>query len=177
MSKIIKNTTTQKLDGNVTIKVKQGKTTLKKVTIHNTATLNLLYGLMLSLSGNIDTDCLPRFLGVGTGIGDTQVNMTGLEAEVTKLRTPVTPNYKGAPVKTADSATVKVQGILPYDNLGIVNNISEIGLFGTQKGDSLVARIQLYDSSKLPSEQTDLISVGIGQSLVVEWQFSITNVN
>lgn len=176
MNKIVKNNTTQQLDGNVVVKVKQGNKTIKKVKIHNTATLNLLYGLLLSLSNNIDQTCLPRYLGVGTDHSPSTPEMTGLQSEVTRLRTPVIPNYKGAPKKNQNgSATVTCQGILPYENLGIYTGISEIGLFGTQTGSSLVARIQLYDSSKQPEEQ-NLISVGVGQSLVVEWTFSIQNI-
>lgn len=180
MSKEIKvNDTTQQIGGNVTIKVKQGKKTIKTVKVHNTATVDLLYEMLLSLSGNIDTNKLPRYISVGTGSSKTTWNQTSLVAEITTTRTLLTPNYKGAPSRnssiinegasneeTIGYSSVKYQGIIPYSILGITENIKEIGLFGTQTGNSLLARIVLDGTS---------ISVDMGQSLIIEWEFKIQN--
>lgn len=174
MSKIINiDNTTQSLSGNVTIKVKQGKKILKKINIHNTATLNLLYEMLLSLSGKIDQDRLPRYLGVGTGSysGDSgkEYKLEDLISEVTLTRTLITPNYKGAPKinDTAGFADVIYQGIVPYSDLGVSSGIREIGLFGTQQGHSLLARVQL--------EEDEILSVDLGQALIIEWKFKIQN--
>lgn len=166
--------TTQYISGNVNIKLQQGRTTIKKVNIHNTATLDLLYGMLLSLSNKIDTNKLPRFLGVGTGTiqGENPeqivANMTSLVDEVTITRTLLTSNYKGPPTKDTVNCVVSVvyQGIIPFSDLGVSKNIKEIGLFGTQNGNSLLARVQLDDTP---------ISISQGQSLIIEWTFKIQN--
>lgn len=174
MSKEIKiNDTTQQIGGNVTIKIKQGKKIIKTVKVHNTATVDLLYEMLLSLSGNIDENKLPRYISVGTSGAKTIWNQTSLFAEITTPRTLLTPNYKGAPSRSSEVvngeavgySSVKYQGIIPYSILGITENIKEIGLFGTQEGNSLLARIVLSTG----------ISVNLGQSLIIEWEFKIKN--
>ncbi len=160
--------TTQYISGNVNIKLQQGRNTVRTVNIHNTATLDLLYGMLLSLSDNIDKNRLPRFIGVGTGTTeDDTTNWTELKDEITITRTILTSNYKGPPKKDTINGTVSVvyQGIIPFSDLGVTNNITEIGLFGTQTGNSLLARVQVDDS----------ISVSQGQSLIIEWTFKIQN--
>ena len=166
--------TTQYISGNVNIKLQQGRNTIRTVNIHNTATLDLLYGMLLSLSDNIDKNKLPRFIGVGTGTiqGENPeqivANMTSLVDEVTITRTLLTSNYKGPPTKDTINCVVSVvyQGIIPFSDLGVSKNIKEIGLFGTQNGNSLLARVQLDDTP---------ISISQGQSLIIEWTFKIQN--
>ena len=161
------NDVTQSFSGNVTIKIKQGKRILKKVNVHNEATLNLLYEMLLSLSGNLDPNKLPSYLGIGTGkySGNKAYILEGLISEVTITRVHINTDYKGNPVTSDEGyATVVYQGILPYSVLGNPNNLTEIGLFGTLSGNSLLARVEI-----------DPISVTYGQALVVEWTFKIEN--
>lgn len=172
MSKKVKvNEATQNLSSNVTVKVQSGKTTLKTLNVHNTVTLDLLYGLLLGLSNNINTNKIPNYIGVGSGTtSDPAVyNFTKLEEEETIVRGRVVQNYKGEPKKDSSNGTVSVmcQGFLPYSNIEAGANIQEIGLFGTLTGYSLLARVQL----------NEIINLEPGQSLIVEWKFIIQNAN
>lgn len=170
MNNNINNVSTQDLLGNVLVKVKKGKTVLKSVSVHNTATLYLLYNMLLSLSGEFDTDYLPQYIGAGVGVTSSDDNipqLKSLKSETTLVRAPLIANYKGAPTidTTTNSVSVIYQGIIPDRNLAVSNNIKEIGLFGTAQGNTLLARIQLEEP----------LSLSTGESLVVEWTFNLKN--
>lgn len=173
MENIINNVSSQELNGNVVIKLKKGRTTLKTIKTHNTATFNLLYNMLLGLSGRYDKNYLPKYIGVGSGRtseSDDPVNLTGLKSETTITRALLVANYKGAPVRHQDedgsSVSVIYQGILSSKNISS-STITEIGIFGTELGNTLLARIQLDDENEIEVER--------GQSLVIEWTFNLKN--
>ena len=156
------------LQGNVVIKKVKGSKVIGKQVIHNEATIYLLYGMMISLSGKPDLDKLPNYLAVGTGqTTGSIIGNSKLEAEITGSRVPLTPNYRGNPEKdlTKGICSTVYQGLITYNKITTFK-VKELGIYGTYTGNSLLARVQL----------TSPIELDIGQSLVVEWSFSIKNV-
>lgn len=155
------------LQGNVVIKIVKGKKVLKETKVHNIATMELLYGMMVSLSGKSDPSRLPRFLGVGQSAQPITIDEKALKEEITITRPSLTPNIKGNPTRdiTNKLSSTVYQGLIPYNKV-LEATIKEIGIFGTESEDSLLARIIIPEG----------ITLGIGQSLLVEWSFSIKNV-
>lgn len=155
------------LAGNVTIKIMKGKKVLKETKVHNTATMELLYGMMVSLSGKSDPSRLPRFLGVGQSAQPITIDEKALKEEITITRPSLTPNIKGNPTRdiTNKLSSTVYQGLIPYNKI-LQATVKEIGIFGTETGDSLLARITIPEG----------ITLEIGQSLLVEWSFSIKNI-
>ena len=155
------------LQGNVVIKIVKGKKVLKETKVHNMATMELLYGIMISLSGKFDSSRLPRFLGVGQSAENITIEDKALKEEITIIRPSLTPNIKGNPTRdtTNGLSTTVYQGVIPYNKV-LEATIKEIGIFGTESGDSLLARVVIPDG----------ITLEIGQSLLVEWSFSIKNI-
>lgn len=167
------NSATQSaVTGNVDIKVISGKRVIKNYNIHNCATDNLFYGLILALTKNLNSSYLPTFLGVGTGVIDDAestppASKNSLVDEISMNR-PLVSLFRSPSIdRELHQAQCTFQGIVPYAAVGD-QQITEIGIFGTQAGNSLLARIE-FDNGSIQLES--------GQSLVVEWTFSITNLN
>jgi len=154
------------LRGNVTLKVMQGNNTLKTIKTHNVVTLNLMYGMLVALSGTATKDYCPNYLGVGSGTVTSQnvYTMETLVQEISQSRSVTIPNYKGMPQKDATTVSTVYQALIPYTSVGSLP-IRELGLFGTVTGASLLARIELEEP----------ITLLINQSLMIEWSFSLEN--
>lgn len=178
-NKDIKSSQSTQYSGNVTITIKDGNKTVKKIRAHNQGTYNLFYGMLIAMSGTPKEDYLPNYISLGTGIvsqtesqEDTPLLMTGLKEELNTLknnRRPLTKNFKGPEISTTDGKAngvqVAYQGSIPYEFISSSSSIKEIGLFGTVSGDTLLARIQLANNLALVA----------GQSLVITWTFSLVN--
>lgn len=158
------NTTTA-IEGNVVLKVVKGKSVIKEVKTHNYGTVILFIGIIQALSqaDPINNLRLPRYLGVGTSNTVGSETDTGLQSEVSMVRPALQLNYKGVQ-STNSSASATYQGLVPYNNIGMAS-INEIGVFGTSSGASLLARVILPETLKLDP----------GESLIVEWSFSVSN--
>lgn len=176
-SKYISTPQTTQYRGNVTIAIKDGNKTIKKLNIHNQGTYNLFYGMLIAMSGNSQDDYLPNYISLGTGVlasGDDVLLMTGLKSELTTLqnnRRSLTKNFKGPEIISVGNdklVQVTYQGAIPYELIQ-TSTIKEIGLFGTVSGSTMVARVQVPDDSP--------ISLAQGQSLIVTWTFSLANAN
>lgn len=167
------NSTTQTaITGNVNIKIISGKRVIKNCTIHNCATDNLFYGLILALTKNLNSSYLPTFIGVGTGTiinpeSTPPASKDSLVSEISMNRPLITLFRSPSVDRGIHQAQCTFQGIVPYAAVGD-QSITEVGIFGTQTGNSLLARIEFDGGS---------IELQSGQSLVVEWTFSITNSN
>lgn len=167
--KVADVTTTQLIEPNVFIKVVKGKRVIKSYKLHNEATKFMLYGMLMSLMNKQNSNLLPTYIGVGTNSDTSDVfEMDKLGAETTLERSLIETMYKGSPnIDTSlKKVTVRCQGIIQaYQNSSDV--VNEIGLFGTEDGDSLLARVVVPDG----------ITLSAGESLVVDWTFAIQNVN
>ena len=56
--------------GEVTVKLLKGKKVIKSEKIKNNCTTLLLKSIALFLENTIDTNLLPKYMGLGTGTGD-----------------------------------------------------------------------------------------------------------
>ena len=125
----------------------------------------------MSLMNKQNSNLLPTYIGAGTNSDTSNVfNMASLGAETTLERSLIETMYKGSPTIIDSSSdkkvTVRCQGIIQaYQNSS--DTVKEIGLFGTEEGDSLLARVVIPDG----------IILSAGESLVVDWTFAIQNVN
>ena len=153
--------------GNVTIKVMKGKRVVSTQNIHNVGTLDLFYGLISSMSGNVNVSCIPRYIGVGKGtatVSDDVVLLKGLIDEYPIVRPELITNF-GGPYKSELNHTVSgsCQGVIPYSMISVLP-ITEVGLFGTVDTSTLLARVEIAETRLSP-----------GQSLLVEWTLSLEN--
>lgn len=167
MAKKKKNTVPEQLNlsSNVVLKILNGKSVVKTIKTHNIVMLNLMYGMLVALSGSVNKNYCPNYLAVGSGSTPSpSVTRETLVQEIGLSRVKTTPNYKGMPKKGENSVSTIYQALIPYTNVGGLP-IKEIGLFGTATEASLLARIEL-------KQQLNLL---IGQSLMIEWSFSLEN--
>ena len=159
-------------EGSVTLKIKGANNKITKtIQTHNAGTKYFFYGIAFAISGEILEDYLPHYISAGDGTlvegVDVEVDMTGLKHEISSLadaRPALVSNYKSPQYTNDGGVTVMYQGVIPY-NLVLATPISELGLFGTNQGASLLARIQLDES----------ITLDPGDSLIVEWTFKLAN--
>lgn len=171
-TKIIVEEPTQVLGGNVKIKKVVGKRVVEEQTIHNVGTLQLFWGMLLSLGGTPDKNFLPSFIGAGTGFitpgsGVNPQFLTGLISEVSGARSRIVSNYKGPYTDINGPKAIAVyQCIVPYAMIGNAS-IREVGLFGDSDGNTLLARIELPADAPL--------TLQTGETYIFEWTFSISN--
>jgi hypothetical protein len=155
-----------KEEGNVKLKVVRGKKILKTVSINNKATRDLFFGIaMVLLKRTYDStvNYSPRYLGLGKGITSKDIfTNTDLEEPLTMSRVPIRDDSS---IKEAKSeVSVTFQGIVPYSSVND-QDIYEIGLFGTETGSTLLARVQL----------PEVLNLELGTSLIVEWTMYLKN--
>lgn len=157
-----------KEEGNVKLKVVRGKKILKTVSINNKATKDLFFGIaMVLLKRTYDStvNYSPRYLGLGKGTlpeGEDVFTHTDLEEPLTMSRVPIRDDSSIKEITSGVSVTF--QGIVPYSSVND-QDIYEIGLFGTETGGTLLARVQLPGVLKLE----------LGTSLIVEWTIYLKN--
>lgn len=168
-SKAVINQRPINYDGNVKIKVMQGKNVIKSMEIKNSGTMRLFQGIGYFLSGSTINlnDYKPRYISVGSSavIVATDPSMTSLYNELDISRILVDANNVSLN-SYANSVTIPFTAVIPYTTIGS-RPISEIGLFSTPKSDSLLARIII--------PQNDWITLLAGQSMVIEWDLVIQN--
>ena len=172
----INNIETTLVNGNVNIFIKSGKRIITRKTVHNAGTLNLFYGSLLALSGTLNNNYLPNYLSVGFDRLPPEKNpasLDGLVNEPSITRNLLTKNVGGI-TKTADAindiykVSAIYQGVIPYSDV-LITPIVELGIFGTVSGSTLLARIELKEGEE--------IILRPGQSIVVQWEFSLQNLN
>ena len=155
--------------GNVTLRIKQGDRIVKTINTHNAGTQYFFYGIAYAISGEIQGSYLPKYISAGTGTysGSEEYALTGLVSELSDLsgsRPLLVKNYKSPQYDGNGGVSVTYQGLLPSSLIG-ASSVQELGLFGTVDSASLLARIQLDSPLQLDP----------GQSLIVEWKFTISN--
>ena len=148
-----------KEEGNVKLKVVRGKKVLKTIEVNNTATQDLYFGIaMVLLKRTYDStvNYSPRYLGLGKGTTSKDIfTNTDLEESLSMNRVPIRDDSS---IKREDSyVSVTFQAIVPYSSVND-QDIYEIGLFGTETGSTLLARVQL----------PEVLNLELGTSLVVE---------
>lgn len=155
-----------KEEGNVKLKVVRGKKILKTISINNTATRDLFFGIaMVLLKRTYDSTVTysPRYLGLGKGsTTEDTFTRTDLEEPLTMSRVPIRDD--SSIKETQSEVSVTFQAIVPYSSVND-QDIYEIGLFGTETGSTLLARVQL----------TEVLNLELGTSLIVEWTMHLKN--
>lgn len=154
-----------RVDGNVILKVKVGNKTLKTIVTHNTATLNLFYGLILALtnaSQNSIFNYLPNYICAGTGTTSnvSDVELTGLINPINMIMPTI--SKINSPIRQSDKVVITFQAVIPYMSIGSTTEIKELGLYGNRsiQSNTMVARIQLTDDQYITLEK--------GQSLYIQ---------
>lgn len=155
-----------KEEGNVKLKIVRGKKILKTVSINNKATRDLFFGIaMVLLKRTYDStvNYSPRYLGLGKGTTSEDIfTNTDLEEPLTMSRVPIRDD--SSIKETKSEVSVTFQGIVPYSSVND-QDIYEIGLFGTETGSTLLARVQL----------PEVLNLELGTSLIVEWTMYLKN--
>ena len=133
--------------GQVDIKLKKGNSIIYKKTITNMGTLNMFLGITYALSGRLVSNYIPSYLGVGySTTKEIKVDTDEMPNEL--VRAPLKPNPSIENISGIDidgvvgniGKKITFSALLPYSIIGS-SQINELGLFGTETGDSLLARI------------------------------------
>lgn len=159
MAKKKNKTTASTIDysGEVTIKVMKGSTVINSKRIKNTGTYNLFHGIALALIGANTSEIinfLPHYLGTGTSTKQQISPVDAIDLEE--------PNEGRAKLV---NMSVDRDGI----NQGYVSSfiatiplskdiiIGELGLFATQSGKDMLARVVLPESVSYSANYTLVI--------------------
>lgn len=158
--------------GEVKIKLKKGNHIVCNKTIKNMGTLNLFNGIALALLDLNTTNYIPKYIGIGSsGPQNIEVNTEEMVGEKIGARVPIKTTSSGNISNITENEKevgkqIEFNALIPYSRSGSVD-VNEIGLFGTQEGNSLLARVWWDENSK--------ISIEAGMDLIVTWSMSIKN--
>ncbi len=142
--------------------IRNAKTILSK-TITNMGTLDLFKGVALALNGTPSNNLLPNFIGIGSNASPTTIEQTALNGEITRRwvsRRLVSRTSDGQGYVSTLTTTIP-------SNLINGKQIQEVGLYGNETENTLLARIIL--------EGEDILSLSVKDSLTIEWQLTFTN--
>ena len=149
--------------GSVSLEIKSGNRTLKKLDIKNIGTMNLFYGLALVLSQNLGNvnSFLPNYIGVGNGTSvDFNINNNTLVDELSIPR-----SFRTNLIMTKSNVGYNVT-LVGTINVLSETKITEIGLFSQATGPNLLARIQLEGNG---------VTLQAYNSLIIKWTLSLSN--
>lgn len=153
--------------GEVTIKLLKGKKVIKSEKIKNNCTVTLLKSLTMFLENIVDTNLLPKYMGLGTESSGWTINTLHLMKEVPNSRVPIVRHS----IEELTSGETLIGYKAPFSatfpsNIIAGLEIKELGLFsGSYGNDNLLARISVDSIPKIDA----------GLSLVIEWVISIKN--
>lgn len=162
------------MDGNVKISTlyKGKKIEGSEKIIHNNVTTKLFQGVGAFLQGFVTnsqgySDFIPKYLGISTSKQELNPTLTKLDGELNQPRMQLTPTTSYI---SGNTLHIPFQTIIPYESaIGV--SIQSLGLFGREnqlannEDQYLLAAINLNEN----------ISIDIGYSLQITWEFIISN--
>lgn len=168
--------------GQVSVKLQKGGYTVKTLNTHNSATMQMLHGISQFLAGAFNpldhklmldmTNYIPQYLSVGYQAVPTATNTMQPYKLFNEYNINRVKLEKGNPYPEASGKGYIVPFSASIDYVAIGSRrISEIGLFATEKGNTLLARVNVSSDSATESG----IELAIGMNLLVEWNIIIQN--
>lgn len=146
--------------GEVIIKLLKGKKVIKSEKIKNNCTVTLLKSLTMFLENIVDTNLLPKYMGLGTESSGWTINTLHLMKEVPNSRVPIVRHSIEELIgnnKTLIGYKAPFSATFP-SNIIAGLDIKELGLFsGSYGNDNLLARIPV-----------SIPKIDAGLSLVIE---------
>ena len=150
-------------EGSVKLKLTKGKQVLKTYSIKNTGTKILFSSIASALTGSLND--IPKFIAIGAKAGKTELTDNCLNEEIARvyINRAVPVEYKDTDGNYAGHIALFVATV-PYTSINGMT-IYEVGLFGDEKGNTMLARIPVDNG----------ISISQGMSLTIEWSIKIQN--
>lgn len=157
--------------GNVVIKILNASGVKRTIEIKNSGTLRLFQGIGYFLLGaDIMSSTIYEYRPSYLGLGNVPVSyptdplLTTLYNEYSSIKRLKLEKGNIRIDSKARAIIAPFVALIPYSTVES-NNINELGLYSTESGNTLLARIELSEP----------ITILNGESVLVEWQLIINN--
>ena len=156
--------------GSVKLKFCRNNKVLKTTIIKNMGTKLLFNSIASILAGYYRTAQVPRFIAVGSKGGQTAIDSTNLNEEITRIYIQdmrwseyreTNPDNSNSEYKGSRATFIAT---IPYASINGIQ-IREFGLFADENTNSMLARISIDEGIQLDE----------GMSFTIEWTILVQN--